>query len=55
MARIICNSKDSSIYCNVSKFFNLFMMVLIVSFIVSYVFFFLYGFLKQYLFKKGKR
>ena len=46
-----CDSKDSSTYCTIVKFFNLFIMFLV----VSYVFYFFYPLLKKYLFKKGKK
>ena len=45
-----CNADDTSTYCTIVKFFNLFMMFLIVCF----VFFFFYSLIKEYVFK-GKR
>jgi hypothetical protein len=40
---IQCESNDGSIYCNVMKFFNLFMVICI----VSYVLYLLYYYLSQ--------
>ena len=38
---IQCDANDGSVYCNVMKFFNLFMVILVVSYILYLIYYYL--------------
>lgn len=48
---INCNSTDDSIYCNIMKFFNLFIVICI----IIYILYFVYAYLIKPSFKSKKR
>jgi ABC-type multidrug transport system permease subunit len=38
---IQCDANDGSVYCNVMKFFNLFMVIIVVSYILYLIYYYL--------------
>ena len=48
---VTCKSDDNSFYCNFVKFFNLFIMTLVIFFIIYYAYIFLFA---PMFYKKNK-